>query len=86
MEIVVIRGNSLWGRGTESRELLLGTKEIGFWKDNEGKDVCMHQDKPAAEDTIRRLRELGEMKGVHVALAHVDVNALNDKVLQSLLV
>ena len=86
MEIVVIRGNSLWGQGAESRELLLGTKEIGMWKDNEGKYVCMHADKTAAEDTIRRLRELGEMKGVHVALAHVDVNALNDKVLKSLLV
>ena len=86
MGIVVIRGNSLWGRGSESRELLLGTKEIGMWKDNEGKYVCMHQDKTAAKDTIRRLRELGEMEGVHVALAHVDVNALNDKVLKSLLV
>jgi len=57
-----------------------------MWKDNEGKEVCMHQDKTAAKDTIRRLRELGEMEGVHVALAHVDVNALNDKVLKSLLV
>jgi len=58
-----------------------------MWKDENGKElgICMHADKALAENTIRCLRELGEMDGVHVALAHVDVNHLDDKVLKSLL-
>lgn len=45
----------------------------------------MHADKEAAEDTIRRLRELGEIEGFHIALAHVDINHLDDNLLKSLL-
>jgi len=75
----------VWKQEAENRELLLGINEIGMWKGEDGKELCMHADKTAAEDTIRRLRELGEMDGVHVALAHVDINALDDDVLKSLL-
>lgn len=69
----------------ETSDLLLGTAEMGTWKDKDGKETCMHADKEAAEDTIRRLRELGEMEGVHIALAHVDMNHLDDNLLKSLL-
>jgi hypothetical protein len=65
---------------------MLGQKEIGSWKDAEGNEQCMHGDKPAAMDTMRKLKQLGEMQGVHVALAHVDIADLHDAVLDSIMV
>jgi len=45
----------------------------------------MHADKEAAKDTIKRMRELSEMEGVHLALAHVPLEERNDPFLKSLL-
>jgi len=46
----------------------------------------MHVDKVAAMDTIRRLRELEKIEGVHLALAHVDINELDDEMLKKMLI
>jgi len=64
----------------------LGKKEIGIWKDVNGNEICMHTDPEKAKDTIRRLRELGEMKDVHLAMAHVDIDELGDDYLKALLI
>lgn len=55
---------------------------MGVWKDKDGNESCMHGDKVAAKDTMRRLRELGEMEGVHIALAHVGIDELDDEILK----
>ena len=62
-----------------------GTAEIGSWKGNDGSMWCMHQDKESARDSIRRLRELGKMEGVHLALAHVYLEDTGDEFLKTLL-
>jgi hypothetical protein len=67
-----------------TRELIQGICEIGVWKDNNGNDQCMHGDVEAAKDTMRRLRQLGEMEGVHLALAHVNIDELDDDKLKEL--
>jgi hypothetical protein len=46
----------------------------------------MHEDQIAAKDTIRRLRALGEMEGVHLALAHVSIDELSDELLENLMI
>jgi hypothetical protein len=46
----------------------------------------MHGDRPAAEDTIRRLRKLGTYEGVHVAMAHVKVDELHNEKLDALMI
>lgn len=48
--------------------------------------MCMHLDKAAARHTLQRLRKLSEMKGVHIALAHVSVDELDDKLLRDLII
>jgi CTP:molybdopterin cytidylyltransferase MocA len=55
-------------------------------EEKDGSVFCMHADRPAARDTIRRLRELGQMEGVHLALAHVDVDDTGDDTLKALLI
>jgi hypothetical protein len=66
------------------RELIQGICEIGMWKDSDGNNQCMHGDVEAAKDTMRRLRQLGEMEGVHLALAHVNIDELDDDKLKEL--
>jgi len=68
------------------RELLLGTKKIGVWKNEDGKELCVHEDRNTAKETIRKLRELGEMEGVHIALAHVPIDELASETLQKLMI
>jgi hypothetical protein len=46
----------------------------------------MHGDREAAMDTIRRLRKLGTLHGVHIAMAHVDVDELHDEKLNALMI
>ena len=53
------------------RQLFDGSQEIAVWKTDDGKELSFHQDRPAARDTIKRLRGLAQMEGVHIALAHV---------------
>jgi hypothetical protein len=70
--------------GANCRELIQGVCEIGTWKDSDGTSHCMHGDLEAAKDTMRRLRELGEIEGVHLALAHVNIDELDDDKLKEL--
>jgi hypothetical protein len=66
--------------------LVLGTKEMGVWKGDDGNDWCMHMDKEAAVDTMSRLRELAKQKGVHLAMAHVWIDETGDELLKTLIV
>jgi hypothetical protein len=67
-----------------SRKLIDAKAEIGSWKGFDGTTWCMHQDKESARDSIRRLRELGQMDGVHLALAHVYLEDTGDEFLKTL--
>jgi len=68
------------------RQLMLGEKDIGTWKDAGGNEMCMHGDPVAAKATMRKLKQLGEMKGVHIALAHVEISNLNDEILNGIMI
>jgi hypothetical protein len=68
------------------RQLLEGSKEIGTWKEKDGSESCMHGDREAAVDTIRRLRKLGSLDGVHVAMAHVNIEELHNEKLSALMI
>ena len=46
----------------------------------------MHAHRTIAKETMRKLRELGEMEGIHLALAHVPIDKLGDETLQQLLI
>jgi hypothetical protein len=64
---------------------MLGTADIGEWKDPNGNVMCMHADKEMAKKTMKKIREFDQMEGVHVALAHVPLAEIGDPVLDSLL-
>ncbi|KAK3309221.1 beta-lactamase-like protein [Chaetomium strumarium] len=59
----------LAGDACHDRRIVRGEKEIGEWLDGEGHVCCIHADRGRAEDTICRIRSLGE-KGVEVIFAH----------------
>jgi glyoxylase-like metal-dependent hydrolase (beta-lactamase superfamily II) len=59
----------LAGDAFHDERLLSGAREIGTWQDSEGRSCCIHLDRVAAEESIRRLRRLREM-GVEVVAAH----------------
>lgn len=59
----------LGGDACHGRRLLTGEKQIGEWTDAEGHVCCFHVDREAAEDTIRRIRQLEE-NGVEIVFAH----------------
>jgi len=61
----------LGGDACHDRRLLTGEKEIGEWEDAHGRTCCIHVDRKAAEETIRRIRILEE-SGVEVIFAHDD--------------
>jgi hypothetical protein len=82
---VLIHGSVMFLKLLTLRRLLLGKAEIGSWKDGEGNEICMPADKEMAIKTMRKLRELGEMEGVHVAMAHVHLDEVGDEKLKSLL-
>jgi hypothetical protein len=46
----------------------------------------MHGDRIMAKETIRKLRELGNVEGVHIALAHVPIDELGDATLGQLMI
>ena len=59
----------LAGDAFHDERLLTGEREIGTWKDGEGRTCCIHLDRAGAEASIRRLRKLREM-GVEIIAAH----------------
>ncbi|KAF9883128.1 hypothetical protein FE257_004077 [Aspergillus nanangensis] len=70
-----------------SRELFTGDKEFASFELPNGATFCLHQDVPAARDTLERMRVMEETLGAHVALAHDTawMENENDIVLLSLL-
>jgi glyoxylase-like metal-dependent hydrolase (beta-lactamase superfamily II) len=68
----------LGGDTCHDRRLLTGEKQIGEWTDAEGHVCCIHVDREAAEETIRRIRQLEE-KGAEIVFAH-DVEWENDAI------
>ena len=68
----------LGGDTCHDRRLLTGEKQIGEWTDADGRVCCIHVDREAAEETIRRIRQLEE-NGVEVVFAH-DLEWENDSI------
>lgn len=62
----------LCGDAYHDPRLLTGEKEIGMWQGEGGRMICIHLDKAAAEESIRRLRELRDMGQVEMIAAHDD--------------
>lgn len=65
----------LCGDAFHDRRLLTGEKEIGTFQSPHGDMICIHLDKEAAAESIRRLREFGDAAGdqVEIIAAHEDV-------------
>lgn len=65
----------LCGDAFHDRRLLTGEKEIGTFEGLGGRMICIHLDKEAAAESIRRLREFGKAAGdqVEIIAAHEDV-------------
>jgi glyoxylase-like metal-dependent hydrolase (beta-lactamase superfamily II) len=65
----------LCGDAFHDRRLLTGEKEIGEFANPHGHMICIHVDKEAAAESIRRLREFGEGAGdkVEIIAAHEEV-------------
>jgi len=63
----------LGGDAFHDKRLLTGEKEIGTWQSPEGHTLCIHLDKEAAAESIRRLRELAKVPGVELVAAHDEV-------------
>ena len=64
----------LCGDAFHDRRLLTGEKEIGEFQSPHGDLICIHLDKEAAAESIKRLREFGEEAGdqVEIIAAHED--------------
>lgn len=62
----------LAGDSAHDVRLLTGEREVGTWLDDHGRQCCIHLDKPKAEETIRRIRDLVKQEGekVEVICAH----------------
>jgi glyoxylase-like metal-dependent hydrolase (beta-lactamase superfamily II) len=71
----------LCGDAFHDRRLLTGEKEIGVFQSPHGDWICIHLDKEAAAESIRRLREFGKAAGdqVEIIAAHEDVWWENNK-------
>lgn len=65
----------LCGDAFHDRRLLTGEKEIGTWQNPEGTTLCIHLDKEAAAESIRRLQEFQKAAGEEVELiaAHEEI-------------
>ncbi|OAA54568.1 Beta-lactamase-like protein [Niveomyces insectorum RCEF 264] len=59
----------LAGDACHDRCILRKEKSIGEWHDAHGQVCCIHADRPQAEETIERVRQL-ESQGVEVILSH----------------
>jgi glyoxylase-like metal-dependent hydrolase (beta-lactamase superfamily II) len=64
------------GDACHDRRLLTGEKSIGEWVDAHGHTCCIHANRKQAEETIMRIRTLGQ-EGVEIIFAH-DVEWEND--------
>ena len=64
----------LCGDAFHDRRLLTGEKEIGSFANPMGEMICIHVDKEAAAESIRRIRELDRLAGdkVEIVAAHED--------------
>ncbi|GAB7358928.1 hypothetical protein MBLNU230_g5005t1 [Neophaeotheca triangularis] len=58
----------LCGDAFHDRRLLTGERGIGTWQGAEGNTLCIHLDKEAAAESIRRLRALQDMSDGQVEL------------------
>lgn len=68
----------LGGDACHDIRLLTGEKEIGTWENDHGETVCIHLDREAAEESIRRIRQVvastaRDGQEVEVILAHDSV-------------
>lgn len=65
----------LCGDAFHDRRLLTGEKEIGMFQGAHGDMICIHLDKEAAAESIRRLREFDRMADGQVELvaAHEEI-------------
>ncbi|KAJ6027592.1 uncharacterized protein N7446_003813 [Penicillium canescens] len=70
-----------------SRALFTGTKEFASFELPDGITFSLHEDVPAATDTLERMRIMERKFGAHVALAHDTawIERENDSILLSLL-
>jgi hypothetical protein len=50
--------------------LIDGTYDIAVTNLADGTTRCIHQDIPAASETITKIREMEQSHGFHIALAH----------------
>ncbi len=71
----------LCGDAFHDRRLLTGEKEIGTFESPGGHMICIHLDKEAAAESIRRLKEFQDAVGdqVEILAAHEDVWWENNK-------
>lgn len=77
----------LGGDCCHSRALFDRTVEFGLFDKPDGSRVTVHEDLPAAKDTLAKLRILESQHGMHLALGHDDswMREGKDEVLMSLL-
>ena len=64
----------LCGDAFHDRRLLTGEKDIGEFESPSGHMICIHVDKEAAAESIRRIRDFGKAAGdqVEIIAAHED--------------
>jgi len=65
----------LGGDACHDVRLLTGEKEIGTWENEQGETMCIHLDRAAAEESIRRIRQLMDLRSkngveVEIILTH----------------
>ncbi|KAH6971072.1 beta-lactamase-like protein [Ilyonectria sp. MPI-CAGE-AT-0026] len=70
-----------------SRALLDGSEDFRTWVNSHGETESLHEDLPAAKDTVKKLKGLETHYNAHIALAHDRswILAESDEVLMSLL-
>lgn len=64
---------ALCGDTYHDPRLLSGEKQIATWDNEQGRQICIHLDKEAAEESIQRLRELKGLGNVELIAAHDNV-------------
>lgn len=63
---------TLCGDAYHDVRLLNGEREIGTWQSDTGHTLCIHLDRAAAEESIKRLRVLKDLGNVELIAAHDD--------------
>ena len=59
----------LAGDACHDRRIMTREREIGEWHDEHGHICCIHGNRPEAERTIERIKQL-ELEGVEIIFAH----------------